>query len=290
MNMQDNKVLVLGATGMLGNAVYRYLSQQEDLSVYGTCRSLRDSKYFPFSIQNHLLPSVDVLNQDDLIRVFKQVKPSIVINCVGLIKQLSNAEDPLIALPINAMLPHRLVELTDLMNARLIHISTDCVFAGTKGLYTETDVSDATDLYGVSKKIGEVVHSPHVVTLRTSIIGRALNSKFSLIDWFLSQTQEVKGFTRAIFSGLPTVELAKVIHEYVLPNTSLHGLYHVSSEPIDKYTLISLVADVFNKEISIIPDETLQINRSLDSSLFKKISGYSPPSWRDLIINMKNFG
>ena len=288
--MQDNKILVIGATGMLGNAVYRYLSEQEGLSVFGTLRSPGDCKYFPVTIQTHLLPSVDLLNHEDIIRVLKHVRPSVVINCVGLIKQLSNAEDPLIALPINAMLPHRLAELTDLMNARLIHISTDCVFSGAKGFYTETDISDATDLYGISKKIGEVVHSSHVVTLRTSIIGRELNSKLALIDWFLSQTQEVKGFTRAIFSGLPTVELAKIIHEYIIPNADLHGLYHVSSEPIDKYTLLSLVADVFSKETSIVPDETLQINRSLDSSLFSKITGYVPPSWRDLIINMKHFG
>lgn len=287
--MQD-KILILGATGMLGNAVYRYLSNQEGLIVYGTMRSSSDSKYFPASIQNNLLSSVDLLGQDDIIRVFKQVKPTIVINCVGLIKQLSNANDTLIALPVNAMLPYRLAELTDLINARLIHISTDCVFSGAKGLYKESDVCDATDLYGISKKIGEVVDSSHVITLRTSIIGRELKSKFALIDWFLNQTREVKGFTKAIFSGLPTVELARIIHEYILPNSDLHGLYHVSSEPIDKYSLLSLVADVFNKEISIIPDETLQINRSLDSSLFRKVTGYVPPSWRDLIMNMKHFG
>lgn len=285
----NKKILVLGASGMLGNAIYRYLSEQPNLSVFGTIRNSSNRKYFSDNLHEHLFPNVDVLHQDDLIHLLKQLKPDVIINCVGIIKQLSESKDPLAVLPINSMLPHRLAHLADLINARVIHISTDCVFAGTKGLYTENDDCDATDLYGVSKKIGELSEYQNAITLRTSIIGRELNTNYALIDWFLSQQHSIKGYKHAVFSGLPTVELARVIHDYVIPNPQLSGLYHVSSEPIDKYSLLKLVAEVYGKKIDIIPDEHFKINRSLNSGRFKQITGYKPPSWPELVLKMKNF-
>ena len=196
---------------------------------------------------------------------------------------MADANDPLSALPINAMLPHRLSRLCGLINAKLIHISTDCVFSGRKGMYAETDVSDAEDLYGKSKYIGEVSDQPHVLTLRTSIIGHELGSSSSLIDWFLSQSGTVKGYSKAIFSGLPTVEVARVIVDYVIPNSDLRGLYHLSVEPIDKYSLLREVARVYEKDMTIIPSDELSIDRSLDSTRFRSLVGYVPPSWLDLI-------
>lgn len=284
------KILILGVSGMLGHSLYRYLSEKTEVEVYGTLRHPVNKGHFSEAIQANLITHVDVLNQDGLIALFNTVKPDVVINCVGLVKQLPNAHDPLAVLPINSLLPHRLAQLSALMGARFIQISTDCVFSGKKGLYTEEDVCDATDLYGVSKKIGEVTDLSNALTLRAPFIGRELTSRYALIDWFLSQKNTVQGYTGAIYSGLPTVELARVIHDYVLPQDDLSGLYHVSSEPIDKYTLLKLVAEVYGKSIEIVPEHQFKMDRSLNSDHFRQRTGYLPPAWPELIERMKNFG
>jgi len=276
-------ILVLGVSGMLGNAVFRYISANSQHRVVGTLRASSGRRFFTPDQAEHLLCGVDVLDADALMAAFAKAKPEVVINCVGLIKQLADAKDPLTALPINAMLPHRLAMLCRVAGARLIHISTDCVFSGAKGMYREQDESDCTDLYGKSKYIGELHDLDDAVTLRTSIIGHELQSNASLVDWFLSQQGSVKGFTKAVFSGLPTAELARVMLDYVIPNPALKGLYHVSAEPIDKYELLRQVAKVYGKDINIVPDDKLVIDRSLDSSRFRADAGYQPPSWPALI-------
>lgn len=277
------RVLVLGVTGMLGHDVYQVLGKSPVLDVWGTLRSSAGLSHFSGKQRERMLPGVDVLDQDALTTVLAHLRPDVVINCVGLIKQLTDANDPLVALPINALFPHRLAKLCALGGARLIHISTDCVFSGSKGLYVESDVSDAEDLYGKSKNIGELQNLPNAITLRTSIIGHELGSNHALINWFLSQEGPVRGYRKAIFSGLPTVELARVIRDYVLPKPQLHGLYHVSVDPIDKYSLLKLVAEIYEKNIEIVPDDRVQIDRSLDSTLFRNATGYTPPAWRELV-------
>ncbi|PWE44724.1 NAD(P)-dependent oxidoreductase [Pseudomonas prosekii] len=277
------KILVLGATGMLGSTMFRQLFGDERYDVWGTTRSPSALVRFSEQERAKLLSNVDVLDADQLISVFNDVKPDAVINCIGLIKQLSTAKDPMAVLPINSLLPHRLSKICELSNSRLVQISTDCVFSGRKGMYTEADVSDAEDIYGKSKFLGEVVDSKLVVTLRTSIIGHELNSTFSLVDWFLSQSGSVKGFAKAIFSGLPTVELARVVRDFVLPNSELSGLYQVAASPIDKYSLLKQIASTYEKKIEIVRDESLVIDRSLDPSKFKAATGYVAPSWADLI-------
>lgn len=281
------KVLVLGVTGMLGSTLFRYFSADTNFQVWGTLRSPTGLKYFSSDTHSRLLSHIDVLDSDDLVSVMNSVRPDVVLNCVGLIKQLADAKDPLTVLPINAMFPHRLAKLCTLSNARLVHISTDCVFSGQKGMYLEDDTSDAEDLYGKSKYIGELHDVSHAVTLRTSIIGHELQSSESLIDWFLSQKSSTKGYEKAVFSGLPTIELARVIKDYVIPKPELNGLYHVSVEPIDKLSLLKLVAKTYNKEIDIIPDDQVCIDRSLDSSRFQQATGYIPPSWPDLVKSMQ---
>jgi dTDP-4-dehydrorhamnose reductase len=271
---------------MLGSAVFRGLSASESLSVFGTVRSVRGLESFGKSMKDRLISGIDVLDSDSLIELFRNVAPDVVVNCVGLVKQLSSAKDPLSTLPVNAMLPHRLSKICALSNARLIHISTDCVFSGRKGMYLESDISDAEDLYGKSKFIGEVIDQQHAITLRTSIIGHELNSQSSLVDWFLSQTGPVKGYSRAIFSGVPTVELTRIILDYVIPNPALHGLYHVSAEPIDKCSLLKLVSSVYQKTVDIQPNDELVIDRSLNSDRFRSATGYTPPSWPALIEKM----
>ena len=281
------KVLVLGVTGMLGSTVFRQFHGNPHFEVWGTLRNPSGAKYFSEETHGSLINNVDVLDHDSLVSVLARVRPDVVINCVGLIKQLADAKDPLSALPINAMLPHRIARLCALSGARLIHISTDCVFSGRKGLYTEEDISDAEDLYGKSKYIGELHAEPNAVTLRTSIIGHELGSQYSLVDWFLSQSGSVKGYEKAIFSGLPTVELARVIRDYVIPNPGLIGLYHVAVAPIDKLSLLKLIAEVYEKEINIIADGNVAIDRSLNSSRFQSATGYVPPSWLELVKSMR---
>lgn len=275
------RILILGITGMLGSAMFRVLRENAALDVWGTARSRPKGEGY-----EQVISGLDVLDADALAAVFEKVRPDVVINCVGLIKQLSNADDPLVALPINAMLPHRLARLCSLVGARLVHISTDCVFSGKQGGYLESDVSDAYDLYGKSKYIGEVRDVPHAITLRTSIIGHELNSSYALVDWFLSQSGPVKGYARAVFSGLPTVELARVIRDFVLPNPALHGLYHVAAEPINKLDLLTLVARVYGKTIDIEPDDKVAIDRSLNGERFNQATGYRAPAWDSLISTM----
>lgn len=280
------RILILGATGMLGSAMFRYFKQRNTYETWGAIRNPEMRQYLPPETHETICSGVDVLDQDALINVIQKVRPDVVINCVGLIKQLKNADDPLSVLPINSILPHRLEKLCALAGARLVHVSTDCVFSGKKGHYKESDLSDAEDLYGKSKFIGELHDKKHAITLRTSIIGHELNSKYALVDWFLSQNHAVKGYTKAIFSGLPTVELSRVIHDYVLPNPELSGLYQVSAQPIVKFDLLKLIAAQYQKEIQIDPDDQVVIDRSLDSSTFSQATAYVAPDWPSLIATM----
>src|SRR5580658_1724799 len=210
------RVLVLGASGMLGNAVFRFFSCSRGHAATGTVRSSSALKLLPEELRGQIVSGVEIYDLDGLTKLFERVKPDVVINCVGLVKQLPGADDPLTAIPMNALLPHRLLAMCKVAGARLIHISTDCVFDGARGMYRESDFADATDLYGRSKYLGEL-HDPQAVTLRTSIIGPELGTAHGLVGWFLAQRGPVKGFTRAIFSGLPTVELARVIRDFVIP-------------------------------------------------------------------------
>lgn len=287
-NTRPTTVLVLGASGMLGNAVLQVFAQSPGYSVVGTVRSASAQRLLPASVRDQVMAGVDVESLDSLVRVLGQARPQVVINCIGLVKQLAEADDPLVALPINALLPHRLARLCELVQARLVHMSTDCVFSGAKGAYTETDPSDANDLYGRSKFLGEVDY-PHAVTLRTSIIGHELNSAHGLVSWFLAQRGSVKGYRRAVFSGLPTAVLARVIRDHVIPHPELHGVHHVSAAPINKYELLSLVAKVYGSPTDIIPDDTVRIDRSLDSTSFRAKTGFIAEAWPELIRRMHTF-
>jgi dTDP-4-dehydrorhamnose reductase len=286
---KSKRLVVLGANGMLGNTILRFFALDPSYEVFGT---VRRSTLIPHLQQMaptvQLVPGIDVLSLDSLTRLFADIQPNVVINCIGVVKQLSDANDPLTAVPINALLPHRLARLAQVARARLIHMSTDCVFSGKKGNYTEDDFPDAEDLYGRSKLLGEVDY-PNAITLRTSIIGHELAGTRSLIDWFLSQSEEIQGYKNAIFSGLPTVEIARIIHELVIPNPTLHGLYHLSAAPISKFDLLSLVAKVYGKDIKIKPSDEYVIDRSLNSDRFSFATGFQPASWEHLVRHMHAF-
>lgn len=282
------RVMVLGVTGMLGNAMFRLLSESSTLVVYGTARVEGSKRYFSENLARQIIVGVDVENHDSLVRTIAVVRPDVVVNCVGLVKQLASANDPLQAVPINTLLPHRLAALCQITGARLVHFSTDCVFSGAKGNYLESDFPDANDLYGRSKLLGEVDY-PHAITLRTSIVGHELSGHRSLVNWFLAQQGSVKGFTRAIFSGMPTVELARTVCDFVLPHPQLHGLYHVAAMPINKFELLKLVAQTYGKNIEILPSDELDIDRSLKADRFKEATGYVPPEWPALVQRMYEF-
>jgi dTDP-4-dehydrorhamnose reductase len=284
--MRKMKVLIVGASGMLGAVVFRSFLSCGNFEVVATVRDSSILRFFSESEASFLLTDIDVLDESRLASLLNSERPDIVINCVGLIKQLPSASDPLIALPINALFPHRLAHLCRLLQARLIHISTDCVFSGAVGNYTEHDVTDAQDLYGRSKLLGEVVESENAVTLRTSIIGRGLNTTHSLVDWFLAQESTVPGYAKAIFSGLPSSELAQIIRDIVVPHKELSGLYHVSAAPISKFDLLHLIARQYGKAIKIVPDDRMVIDRSLNSSKFTRATGYRAPEWTELIRRM----
>ena len=278
------RILILGGTGMLGHVLLRHLSTYSEYEVYGTTRNLSGlSRSFPTEMIARFRPdTVDADNFDSVIRALASIQPNIVINCVGLIKQLPIASDPLSAITVNAQLPHRISLISRTAGARMIHISTDCVFNGVKGNYSENDPSSAEDLYGQTKYLGEVSY-PHCVTLRTSIIGHELKGGYGLIEWFLAQEGTARGFTKALYTGFPTIELARVISNYILPNEKLTGLYHVSSDPISKYELLKMVAERYDKRITIEPYDDFVLDRSLDSSRFRSLTGYVPPTWAELV-------
>jgi dTDP-4-dehydrorhamnose reductase len=233
---------------------------------------------------SRLISGVDLTNSDALIRLFRKCSPDVVVNCAGLTKHVSGGTDPLEALIMNALIPHRLAELCGVSGARLIHVSTDCVFSGSKGNYSEADLADARDVYGKTKHLGEVA-SLGSITLRTSTIGHELGTRLGLLEWFLAQSR-CKGYRRAIFSGLPTVEFARVVRDIVIPNGSLSGLYHVGAELIDKECLLRVITREYGLTTEIEPDDSVVIDRSLDSRKFSAETGYRAADWTTLIKEM----
>jgi dTDP-4-dehydrorhamnose reductase len=281
------RVLVLGANGMIGNAMLRVLSENEGWAVIGVVRDKSYKQYFPKQIASRIITGVDLVGSNALLDLFAATKPDVVVNCAGLTKHVPQGKDLYSLIEMNAQLPNRLMKLCSLLGARLIQVSTDCVFSGSKGKYRETDVADAQDSYGRSKVLGEV-NGPGCVTLRTSTIGHEINTKYGLLEWFLSQ-ERCKGFERAIFSGMPSNIFAQVVRDVVVPDTSLNGLYHVAGPSISKLELLKIIADIYQVPIEIIPDEEFVIDRSLDASCFFEETGYSSPSWSEMVSAMYEY-
>lgn len=279
------KILVLGANGLIGSTIFRVLSETKDNVVHGTIRNESALLSVPDSFRKNIVSNVDMLDDYAITDILNTYRPHVVINCAGLTKHRPNSENPLTALPINSLFPHKLAKLCALMGARVIHISTDCVFSGHKGYYSEEDHPDALELYGISKAIGEVDY-PNALTIRTSTIGHESNSTAGLLEWFLSQQTSCYGYGKAIFSGLPTVTLARVIRDYVLPNEIMTGVYHLAGSPIDKLSLLRLIANVYAKDINVIPDDSFVIDRSLNAKKFSKETGYVASSWDVLLLEM----
>lgn len=279
------KVLVLGATGMLGHKLLQSLSGQ--FSVKGTIRGDRSAfRGCPPILSENVVDHVSAYDLLGVEKAIEEYKPDVVVNCIGIVKQLPAAQDPLQSIAINALLPHQLAHICGSKGIRLIHTSTDCVFSGKKGYYKENDFADADDLYGRTKYLGEVDYEG-ALTLRTSIIGRELGSSHGLIEWFLSQEgRAVSGYTNAIFSGLTTNALSDVITTIIMDYPEMRGVWHVASEPISKYDLLKLVKRVYNLNIEIQPEDSVVIDRSLNRSKLRKNTNIIIPSWQTMIEQM----
>jgi dTDP-4-dehydrorhamnose reductase len=280
------KIFILGGSGMLGHRLYLELSPDHEVSVTLRRDAALFSRYGLFK-RGRVLEGVDVADFTIVERSIRAAAPDVVINCVGIIKQLKESKDPIPSLMINSLLPHRLARLCGDIGARLFHFSTDCVFAGGKGQYTEMDVADAEDLYGRTKFLGEITDSPNALTLRSSIIGRELGTSHSLVDWFLSQGgRKVRGFRRAIYTGISTWEMARLVRMLLTHQPSLFGLWQVASRPITKYDLLLLLRDGFGVPVEVEPYDDFVCDRSLDGNKFAAATGYCAPDWPAMISEM----
>ncbi len=276
------KILVLGASGLLGHKLMQILS--EDFDTVGTIRA-REERLETLIPASRLIQGVSAEDFAGVRKAIETQRPDVVINSIGIIKQLPEASDPIKSIEVNALFPHRVAALCKQMRARFLQISTDCVFSGGKGDYTEDDPADCRDLYGLSKLMGEV-DTESSLTIRTSIIGQHILDGPSLIQWFLRQDGAVPGFTKAMFSGLPTVYLCRTLKSLISNHPDLCGILHVSADPISKFDLLSLVKEAYSLSVEIVPDDSVACDRSLNSKRFRQATGIVFPGWPEMIEQM----
>ncbi|MGD9589709.1 MAG: dTDP-4-dehydrorhamnose reductase family protein [Pyrinomonadaceae bacterium] len=279
------RILILGATGMLGHKLLQQLGRRMD--VWGAVRGDgRILKQLEIVEPERIISSIEADDERSLRSAIEICRPDVVVNAVGIVKQLPASADVITTLNLNSILPHRLAQLGEEYGFRLITISTDCVFTGKEGIYTEDDPPDARDLYGLSKFLGEV-NSPGALTIRTSIIGPEIGSGHGLLEWFLSNRGgRVKGLPHAIFSGFPTIVFADIIERLITGHPGLSGIYHVSSEPISKLDLLHLFNEYYAAGVEIEPDDSVTIDRSLDSGRFRAEVGFVSDDWRTMVRRM----
>jgi len=282
------RILILGGEGMLGHKVYQVLNQR-----FETYATFQDNRVLWTKLPIYekvdrrcVLSNVNALDFDSVVRAIAQVKPGVVINCIGIIKQLKEAGDPIISLTLNSLFPHRLADLCAAAGSRLFHISTDCVFSGRKGNYSEDDVPDAEDLYGRTKLLGEVVR-PNCLTIRTSIFGRDFFKQSAFLEWFLSNRGgKVKGYKNAIYTGFPTQVLARIMGDIIADHPDLSGLFQVASRPISKYALLVKLREAMGLDIEIESYDDLPCDRSLSAARFVAATGYQIPRWDQMLAEL----
>ena len=284
------KILILGISGMLGHKAFERFSFNEKFEVYGTLKNESYiKKYFSESKNSkNIYSEIDALDLGTVTKLIDELRPDIILNCIGIIKQIKDAKNPLLSIEINSLFPHKIANHIENSNTRLIHISTDCVFSGVKGNYLETDQSDAKDLYGKTKFLGELTSYKNSITLRTSIIGPELKGRLSLLEWFLNTKEAVNGFTNAIYSGFTTLELINIIENHVIPNPNISGLFNVSSDSISKYELLKIIAKVYKKNIKIKPFDEFKSDKSLNGDLFKETFAFNSKTWEEMVVEMYN--
>lgn len=271
------KILILGADGMLGHQLIEsYRGKHETVGTYR--RSIHNytdlTDYLPDQCYYH----IEATDFASIKQLITHVKPTAVINAIGIVKQRDKEQEIVSSIKINSLLPHQLADICQKQGTRLIHISTDCVFSGKRGYYLESDVPDAEDIYGRTKLLGEVTGAG-CLTLRTSIIGLELSRKKSLIEWFLTQKDSVQGFRNAVYSGFTTIEMARIIEKILLYFPDASGLYHLSSKPIDKFNLLVSLNNLLGNPTTITENVDFNCDRSLSSQRFKETFNYTPPEW-----------
>lgn len=278
------QILVLGGTGMLGHKMFQRLRKrfpETHCTIRGSIHDAALERIEAFQAGN-VCEQVDVADYAGLQRLLRDHQPKVIVNCVGVVKQRHEAQEALPSIIVNALLPHQLAETCSVWGGKLVHISTDCVFSGRRGGYRETDPTDAEDLYGRSKALGETV-AENALTLRTSIIGRELFHFQSLLEWFLAQDHaRVRGFQRAMYSGTTTSELAAVVGDIIKDHPRLTGLYQVTGPTVSKYELLSLLRDAYRLDVEIIPDNEFSCDRSMNGEKFRTATGYVSPGWPQL--------
>lgn len=276
------RILVLGGDGMLGHRLLKHLSQNHDVRVTLRRGPSEYERYELFDEGNSYY-GVEVLDRDAVTEVLADFRPEAVVNAVGIVKQRGAAKEAIPSLEINSLLPHRLALLCRAAGARLVHVSTDCVFSGRKGNYALEDVPDAEDLYGRTKLLGEVAE-PGAITLRTSIIGLELSRKTGLVEWFLAQKGGIRGFKEAIYTGLTTAELSRVVERVLTEHPDLYGVWQVASAPINKHELLVRLSEILGREdVEITPDDAVKIDRSLSGVAFEGATGYHAPGWDEML-------
>lgn len=284
---RQERILVLGGAGMLGHKMFQVLGRRFGNTACTIRRHMDDQTAAVLArVPGQVIEGVDVSKMDDLIDLLRQVRPTVIVNCVGAVKQRAEAHDSITAITLNSLLPHRVALAAEEWGGRVIHFSTDCVFTGNKGHYVEDDEPDATDLYGRSKVLGEPTRA-NTLTLRVSFIGREIHHHQSLLEWFLTQeNQRVRGFRQTWWSGVTTVHLAEVIADLLEHHPTLRGVYHLSSGRISKYDLLVKLRTIYGLDVEIEPDDSVVCDRSLDGTRFEQTTGYQPPPWDVLLAQL----
>ncbi len=286
--IQVTNIIIIGANGMIGNCLFKYLSLKKKYNVYGLVRNKITLNQESSLINKANILEVKILRDNNFKKLIQDLNPKTIINCTGIVKQNPLINNIPLAIELNSLFPHNLNLICKEINCRLIQLSTDCVFSGRKGNYKENDFADANDIYGRSKFMGEI-YDNNCLTIRTSFIGHEIKNKWGLLSWFLSQEKKVNGFKNAIYSGLTTLEISKIIYNFVLPNQKLTGLYHVASKPIDKFSLLRMINEIYKKDITINKDYSMIIDKSLDYSKFRDVTGYEPIEWEYALKELKSF-
>ena len=284
------KILILGSGGLIGSTITRYFFEETNHEVFGILRDESKLSFFKNRFHKNIFINKNILDYCLLEKTIIKFLPNLIINCIGITNKFINTSRILNIdyLEINSLFPRTLLNICKRNNVRLIQFSSDCVFSGKRGFYSENDYPDPSDIYGKSKFLGEL-DCDECITIRKSAIGHEINSNNGLLEWFLGQNQSVNGYRNAIFSGVTVLELSKIINKYIIPNTDLKGIIHIASEPISKYNLLKIIAKEYKKDIKILPNDVLKIDRSLNASFFNKLTGYKPKSWPKLVESMNQF-
>lgn len=284
------KIFILGATGMLGHRLALDLSASNKV----TCllRKIDILKQHPQFKDMHTIDNIDVETPEGLNHLkylIQNQKPKYLINAVGVIKQREECKNAVKTVYLNSLLPHILADICQETSTKLITFSTDCVFSGKKGGYTDNDIPDPIDLYGKSKSTGEVANMPHCLTIRSSIIGRELRDGLGLVEWFIKQENKtINGFVNAIYSGLTTNCMANLIGFLISNYPDIYGVHTISSDSISKFDLLTIIKNIYNLDIIINKNLDFHCDRSLNSSSFQNLYNWKPPSWKEMIQQMYN--